>query len=74
MTSRAVDVSPHTGDTGDFFCRSLPKSGLDKIVTDRRENPGHIYCQQGCPLLQPKPVPGKYGVSIDTLGIYLDIT
>ena len=29
---------------------------------------------QGCPLLQPKPVPGKYGASIDTLGIYRDIT
>ena len=31
-------------------------------------------CVQGCPLLQPKHVPGKYGASIDTLSIYRDIT
>ena len=29
-----------------------------------------VLPQQGCPMLQPKPVPGKYGASIDTLGIY----
>ena len=56
-----------------FFARIDQNPG-DAYVRLRTHLRDYESCGQGCPMLQPKPVPGKYGESIGTLGIYRDIT